>query len=416
MKNLTIIIFTIFLTQLSNNAEACTLFWSSRNNTILAAKNMDWANTDARMLFIPASEGKFGRVYFGIESQWGFTNTSGMNEHGLWYAGASLPERTVYNTHNKPRWDYELIEKIMEECITVEDAIEIFSTYWEPHWDGHSLIADKYGNCVCIEYGEDDVVYIHNQADYQVATNFYLSDSINNRWYNCYRYNTANEILKSNSEISFDLFRTIADETHAEGSSNPTTLTTIHDLIKGEIQLYYSHNFNEVLKINLFEELEKGEHYMKCPDFFTRLKLCSPEKGESVESNKITFTWKGDASKYYLHYSKNKDFSEYEVVKLNKNKYVKANFNTGILGLSALVFLFLFKKRKKVLIVFSSILIITFSHISCKKDNIEPQFSNQLHSITLENFEPDTQYYWKILVSEAQQMQSESIVYDFHTY
>jgi len=411
MKKIIILFIVVLVNQ---NLFACTLFWANKNDQVLCTKNMDWSNTDARMLFIPASEGKYGRVYFGIESEYGFTNTSGMNEMGLWYGGATLPVRTdIYNTYNKPRWDYELSEKIMEECATVDEAIAVLTEFWEPHWDGHSLIADKYGNCVVVEYGENDVVFIRNDKDFQVMTNFYLSDTINSRWYDCYRYNIANEILANSSEISFDLFRNIAEETHADGDLQ-TCLTNIHDLTTGDIQLYYMRNFNEVLKINLFNELEKGEHYLKCSNYFEKIKLCNPYNGAKVSSNNIKISWTGESDSYYLQYSIYNDFTEYEEIEyaIKKDEYQQAAISSYFLIIPFLCIMFLIKKRKKMILVF--ILVIFISQFSCDEVEIEPQYSQNNHEIIISNLDSVTTYYWKIL-SMDDEYPSESVVSQFKT-
>ncbi len=408
-KALLIILMSLNISDLG----ACTLFWSARDDKILCAKNMDWTNKDTRMLFIPASDGKYGRMYFGIESNYGFTNTSGMNETGLWYAGASLPERTdIYNTYNKPRWDYELVEKIMEECSTVDEAIEIFSVYWEPHWSGHTLIADKYGNCVAIEYGEKDVVFLRNQTDFQVMTNFYLSDTINERWYNCYRYNIAYELLSNNTALSFGLFRDIAEETHAEGDYQ-TTLTTIHDLKNGFIQVYNMHNYHEFVNINLAEELEKGEHYLKCSDYFNQVQLLKPAINSVLSSEEVTFSWNADSYNYDLYYSKNEDFADFEKIEINIIHVNNSKINPFLfIGLLALLIFF---KRNRKSVIFASVFILILAGISCEDIDLEPQFSKTNHFVTIKGLEPETTYYWKIICNNAEEYKSESVTWKFET-
>ena len=387
MKKLILFIAVVFSIK---DVSACTLYWADGNNRILCAKNMDWSNPESRMLFIPSSDGKYGRVYFGIQSAAGFTNTSGMNEMGLWYGGASLPERkNIYNTYNKPRWEYELIEKVMEECATVDEAIEIFKKYWEPHWNGHTLIADKYGNYVVIEYGDHDVEFLHNNKKYQVMTNFYLIDSINSRWYNCYRYNVAKTMLENSQDISFHLFRNIAEATHAKGKFQ-TVLTTIHDVRSGDIQLYHMHNFHEFLTINLFKELEKGEHYLKCSDYFSKIKIQEAE----IAHDKVKLVWTGESDSYLIQYSKYPDFREQTAINYTglKKSYDKSTLSSGIFFV-ILVYSFALRKKKISLSLILSLFILI---LSCQKIDIEPQFSKRHHEINITGLEPQTTYYWKI--------------------
>ena len=160
---------------------ACSVFNASRIDKVYAATNKDWNNPETRIRFYAPSEGKYGRVYFGYQIPEGFQNVGGMNDQGLWYDGASLPARSdIYNHFDKPTVKGELCEKALEECATVEEVIQMYEHYYTPHWQGHSMWADRFGNSVIIEYGEKDVVCIQKEQEIQVMTNFYLSDPENN--------------------------------------------------------------------------------------------------------------------------------------------------------------------------------------------------------------------------------------------
>ncbi len=404
-----IIIITILLA--CEGLFACTLFWANRNDRILCAKNMDWSNPATRMLFLPASERVYGRMYFGIEGSWGFTNTSGMNDQGLWYAGASLAPRTdIVNTYNKPESDYELVEKVMRECATVDEAIQVFTQYWEPHWNGHTLLADKFGNCVAIEYGNDDVVFIRNTQDFQVMTNFYLCDTSNARWYDCYRYQVAEAMLSDSAEVSFNLFRDIADATHADGTGQ-TSLTTLHDLKSGDIQLYSMRNFHEVLTINLFDELAKGNHYLACPDYFSKIKLIAPSDGEEVSSGDVRIVWTSETEDYILRYSAYADFRDYEEIIYEAPAEVQqASTNWSVIVIPFFSVVFVILKRKHVILIF--IVFMSIFNTACYQVEIEPQFSKREHAIVLTNMEAGTTWYWKIM-SVNEDYPSESIIYQY---
>lgn len=408
MRKIACIISLLLFTM---HGSACTLFWASLRDRIFCAKNMDWWNTDARMLVIPPGEGKLGRIYFGIESMYGFTNTSGMNEAGLWYGGASLaPRSDIHNTYNKPRWDYELIEKVMEECSNVEEALEIFSTYWEPHWDGHTLLADKQGHCAVIYYGEDDVEYLRQQDDCQVITNFYLSDTLNSRWYHCHRYETANAILDSCEAISFSLFRHIADRTHAGGNSHPTVLTTIHDLHTGDMNICYMHNFEEYVTINLFDELAKGPQYVRCSDLFCNLRLCSPATGSVIDTESVTLEWKGDAKYYLVQYSRDPYFQTYTEISYTADD--SENSTGGAAGwmvIMVLPFIISLKKRFPFCFYFLAIGLI----FSCEDQNFPQDYSDTLHKIVIEVPE-HAKYYWKV-VHPGFDSRSETTIWSFKT-
>ena len=83
----------------SITTKASTAFIAAKEDKILTGRNGDWKNLNASMLVLPASEGKYGRIYLGAEDSGGFINTTGMNDQGMWYGatslydGVGLPER-----------------------------------------------------------------------------------------------------------------------------------------------------------------------------------------------------------------------------------------------------------------------------------------------------------------------------------
>ena len=405
-------------------SRASSAFMAAKEDKILTGRNGDWNNLNASMLVLPASEGKYGRIFLGAEGSGGFINTTGMNDQGLWYGatslydGGALPERNdIKNYYNKPTWPYELIEKIMEECTTIDEAIEIFETYFEPYWTGHYLIVDKNGNSVIVEFGENDVVFIRKKNNYQVMTNFPNADTLNARWYNCYRYKTAESMLASGGEISTDLFRTICDAVHQEGPS-PTSLSTVYDLINGNLCVYYFYNYEEVLVLNLNEELAKGENYYRIPEYFNQIKLRYPIKGEHVNFSSVTFSWNGNADNYNLYYSTDPDFRDTKpILSTDSGSSMEETYSFAALwgGLLALGTIWIGKKKIIVLII--GFTVIAGFCLSCEIDTISSPFapSNIEHRQVVDNLQPNTFYYWKVVAIGSNGINSESISHTFKT-
>ncbi len=404
----------IFLNFLS--LDACTVFSASNDSIAFGATDKDWHNINTRILVIPASEEKNGRIYFGYQIPQGFQNVGGMNEHGLWYDGASLPERfDVTNHYNKQTIQGELCEKALEECATIEEVIEMYSTYFTPHWGGHSMWSDANGNSVIIEYGEDDVVFVTKQDFYQVMTNHYISDSTSTRWYNCYRYKVAEFMFESCDEISTDLFSQILDKTHQVGME-PTLFSNIYDLKNREIYIYNFHNYDEVVKLNLDEELAKGDNYYNLPNLFHQIKLESPEDGTVSEFNSMLFKWYGNADSYYLQYSQDEDFADFEEVfigDLNARNDFSGLINSFGLGFIMISSIFATKRRKNALFI---IFILGMIIISCSFDLVTSPYpeSEIEHSIAVDNLESETTYYWKVIAIGDEEINSESEVWRFY--
>lgn len=394
--------------------DACTVFSASNDSIAFGATNKDWHNTDTRIKVITASDGKYGRIYFGYQIPQGFQNVGGMNEHGLWYDGASLPERfDVINTYGKPTIQGELCEKALEECSSVDEVIEMYSTYFTPYWNGHSMWSDANGNSVVIEYGEDDVVFVQKQDYFQVMTNHYLSVNTDPLWNNCYRFNVATYLFENSEEISTELFTQILNETHHMGV-DPTLFSNIYDLKNRNIYIYNFHNYDEAVIVNLDEELAKGDNYYILPDLFHQVRLSSPQDGDVLEINSAIFKWYGNADSYYLQYSQDADFTDFEQVfvgELLSAKNVSNLLNPLGIGFVFIGSIFAAKRKNGLLII----IILAMIFISCSFDLVTSPYpeSEIEHSVTIGNLESETVYFWKVVAIGENEINSESVVWWF---
>jgi hypothetical protein len=419
-----ILIQTILLA--GTTADASTAFMAAKRNNVLTGRNGDSGNLNIRMRVLPASEGKFGRVYLGAERGQGlgsFVNTTGMNDHGLWYGSTSLydgngmPVRNdIRNYYNRPTLDYDLVQRVMEVCSTVDEVIGYFARYYYPVWNGHHLFVDRTGNSVIIEFGETDVVFIRRRGDHQVMTNFPNADTLNARWYNCDRYKTADCMLAECQDISAGFFGSICDAVHQKGK-NPTSLSTVYDVTTGDLYVYYFHNYEEVLVFNLYDELAKGERYYSLPDYFRQTKGNYPVMGESVSPSSVTFSWNGNAQGYDLYYSADPNFTGATPVRTSACVTpVRSSMGFLVVCVGAFMLAVGLRRRSVLVLLSGAFVIITFA--SCTlEDAVEPPFVPSLieHHLTVTNLQPNTQYYWKVVAQELGDVRSQSSVQTFRT-
>jgi hypothetical protein len=419
-----ILIQTILLASIT--VEASTAFMAAKGNNVLTGRNGDWGNLNIRMRVLPASEGQFGRIYLGAEGGQGigsFINTTGMNDQGLWYGSTSLydgeamPVRNdIKNYYNKPTLNVDLVQRVMEVCGTVDEVIGYFSRYYYPVWNGHHLFVDRTGNSVIIEFGEKDVVFVRRRGDHQVMTNFPNADTLNARWYNCYRYKMADCMLTETQNISTDFFRSVCDAVHL-GGKNPTSLSTVYDVTTGDLYVYYFHNYEEVLVFNVYEELAKGEKYYVLPDYFRQTKANYPTRGESVGPSSVTFSWNGNAEGYDLYYSTDPTFTGATPVGTSTPVApVQSSVGFSALYIGALVLGIVSQRRKGFFVLLSGVVMIT-AFASCELGVVEPPFppSSIEHHLTVKNLQPHTQYYWKVVAQEPGDVRSQSSVQTFRT-
>jgi hypothetical protein len=365
---------------------------------------------------MPGENGKFGRVYFGYNIPEGFQNVGGINEHGLWYDGASLPNRSdIKNYYNKPEYKGELCEKALETCENLNDVIALYKSYYTPHWQGHSIWGDKYGNSIVIEFGERDVVFIHRKDSYQLITNHYLLDSINKRWLQCRRFQTAETMLKEVGEPSIEKFTSILDATHQNGFT-PTLYSNIYDLTNGIVYIYNFHTYFELVKIDIYELLEEGDQNISLPDLFHSIRLDEPANKEPAANNNLILSWYGNPGKYSVLISKNQDFNDYTIFiedteQNNSTMLLLFAFSAPLLVLCRIK-----RDWKPKYIKLSFALIICISITCCSKLFLDPYPDSETrHQVEVSNLEPATTYYWKVICKGDSQITSESICRSFTT-
>lgn len=251
--------------------QSCTIVFASDNKEVFAASNEDFYNIFGTIWFIPADNGKYGRIYFGWNNiHEGLTfPQGGMNEKGLFFDAAVARPVVVPHDSTKPQYDGNIALKAMEECSTVEEVIALFNRYDQGGTvGGQYLFGDRFGNSVIIEPNN----FLRKTGRYQLVTNFYHS-SVKPGNITDIRYRLASELFSKSDNISVELFRNILYATHYEdysGSLVTTLYSYICDLKKGDIYLYHFHNFEEVVKINIHEELKKGERSQSIISLFSQ--------------------------------------------------------------------------------------------------------------------------------------------------
>jgi len=305
---MTLLIVTVV--SLVNSASGCTGFTAEEDEKVLVGANMDWSHTfNMYMHFFPAEEGKYGRVIIDIKFplvNWGpypndpdwIAPKEGMNDQGLFYSIFVTPYLLPENSNDKPifysddpdYYDIALYTYCLAKCTTVSEVLDVFDDYNLVGMHQYqAFFADRYGDSVIIE--GDDIIY--REGDYQVVTNFYLSQYPEPP-YPCSRYRTAVEMLENMDELSVDYFRSICDATHQK----TTVHSNIYDLTNGIFYINYYNNFEKTLEFDLDEELAKGERRIHIGSLFDSEDNHPPNKpdaptGESSGEPGVDYEFRG---------------------------------------------------------------------------------------------------------------------------
>jgi len=198
----------------------------------------------------------------------------GMNEKGLAFDSSSVPH-TEPNLHDE-RPPY-LVPEIFS-CETISEVVEYKQTHGVYQQEGsvQSFYVDESGESVVFHIGEDgEFNFFRNNESFQLASNFYVDDpSRGNPGSDAIRrYDAAEQVLDNiveNDDISIESTTLVLDAVHFEGSAVNTLYSNIFDVTNGDIYLYFFHQFEEVVKLNLEEELAKGRHAYRISDLFTQ--------------------------------------------------------------------------------------------------------------------------------------------------
>ena len=257
---------------------ACTGFFAIRGDDAFVGNNEDYYSTTQTKIFVKPPEGKkYGRLFFGFyspEQHYGFGNFNpqgGMNEQGLFFDCFATPPLPVKESENKIEFDDHPLEILLGECATVEDVVAKFNNYNLGFMKKFQIfIADKTGQSAIIE--GDKIV--RKSGWYQVVTSFYHSNpSLGG--YPCKRYETALNILENSKGISIEQFKKILVKTHVENIKYnsriiETLYSNIYDLRKGLVYVYYRHDFDNEIIINLKNEFIKGKRFYNLQSLFDK--------------------------------------------------------------------------------------------------------------------------------------------------
>nr|WP_321236919.1 carcinine hydrolase/isopenicillin-N N-acyltransferase family protein [uncultured Psychroserpens sp.] len=233
----------------SYNLNACSFFCSARNGNVLMAGNEDWHDPFSKIWTRPSSSENYGIIYLGHSD---YQAQIGINEHGLAFDFAAINQVEGKNNTGKTSFYGDLFSELLAKCKTVDEALKYLSAYKFHTPYSQALLVDATGNSILIN---QDAI-IERRADYQISTNFNACQ-IQTKSYDCIRYNILDQSLSENNPISVSSFRTLLSRVHQEGT-HPTQFSYVFDLKKGDIYLYAFHNYENVIKLNVKDELAKG--------------------------------------------------------------------------------------------------------------------------------------------------------------
>ncbi|NNC83734.1 MAG: hypothetical protein HKN79_09155 [Flavobacteriales bacterium] len=252
---------------------ACSMYKISAGGKTMVGCNEDAWRTDSKIWFenAPSAEG-YGAAYTGSRevSAGRFAPQSGMNTAGLVFSrlAAYYPDKGPVQ-HKKPVYnEIDYLTGVMQQCATVEEVREFIEDYDRSFFiDDVFIYIDPSGKYLVVEpYGS----IMGEEANY-VLSNFCPSITQEEEANRLSKYRKGKAFLERNSaENSLEYCRSLSDTMHVCRSRNGdgTLLTSIWDTENLQVHLYFYHDYDTSVQLDLNEELAKGDHMIDIPSLF----------------------------------------------------------------------------------------------------------------------------------------------------
>jgi len=241
-----------------------TVFKATRKGITLVGNNEDSDNRLGQVWLFPAEPNKYGRVFFGFR----FNNLyqGGMNDQGLVFEWVAGGYRKWKKDPAKKTSKRALSELILEQCATVEQALEFCDQYNEFSFSFASImLVDKTGDAATVGF-EDGRLRVLRAKGGDQALGF--GEPV------------AELRLGEAPEMSKEAVKSILLECLQRGQV-ATQYSNIYDPQNGVVFVYLFLKSKEELRFDLREELSKGRHWYDLTELLRQIlrkKLDKKEK------------------------------------------------------------------------------------------------------------------------------------------
>jgi len=268
----------------NNPGKGCSIFTIRFADKVFFCGNLDHPNPDGYIRFLPNSAEGFGGIIHGYLAK---TNNrswiafeGGINEKGLAFDTNGLPNAFMNSHPEKPySWGNENFwYLLLRKCSNAKDAINIAKKFnFGNSMNFQVHVADPSGDAVIISPGDSGELSFTRK---EPGVRFLVSTNRNNAnpahghgKYPCKRHVTISHMLgeiENEKNVSNEYLMSVLDSVHFERASYNTIYSYLCDLRKGLFFLYYFHQFDEVVVLDLKKELKSSERTVKIADLVSQ--------------------------------------------------------------------------------------------------------------------------------------------------
>lgn len=174
----------------------------------------------------------------------------GVNEYGLAVATLTVPfAKPPYDPKKETTDEAGMSRLILDHASTVDEAVDKINEYNLMFHEGpiHFMIADGSGDSAVVEFLDGQVLVHRDKNDWQVCTNFILSQDLGEKW-GLDRYNKAAERLEERNGI---LSEEEALQLLSDVSQKDTIWSVVYNLRTGETEIVMGKNYTKVNHFDL---------------------------------------------------------------------------------------------------------------------------------------------------------------------
>jgi tetratricopeptide (TPR) repeat protein len=231
-------------------ALSCTIFVTEGQGHVLVGNNED-DTPGQRSYFWFRPRRSIGYVLWGHDAR---RPEGGMNEKGLFFDAAALPEPiTIHKIAGRRDLKGYAVEPVLKRCTTVAQALAYLSRFnlvWQEK--AQIFLADASGDAAIVHPN----YIIRGRANTNLALANHRLDT--SPPVACWRRDLANHLLSSPVPHDMSLIGKILDDTAQNDLGNSTLYSLGIDLSTGILSFYYDRRFGNPVEIDLANELRKG--------------------------------------------------------------------------------------------------------------------------------------------------------------
>jgi choloylglycine hydrolase len=253
---------------------------------LLAAHNDYSFAATFKLVITPPHDGSFGRLCTAMETVpgWSPMSMKCMNDQGLVITHANVPKSQTPYDPDKPQFRHNFLDKIVAECVTVKQAVNLIRAYSLPPGEHgahvHLMLADPSGEAVVVEWVDGEVRVIPRNGPTLLMTNWVLSKAETATGPSS-RYARASRLLPEIREATVESLMPVVKElsvyARVKGQEVGSLDTEIWDPVRRRVHMYYHCDFDHALVMDLDKEFAKGARTVDLGQLFPNAKPSSSE-------------------------------------------------------------------------------------------------------------------------------------------